>query len=822
MKNFSTVKAKLNIISFLTIAGFSILIFLLSYSSQRQDQYSNTSKRLSELKISIIKLENISKQKIIIDNKFQNLYEITKKDLKKLDNSMKKSGIENHILKNFDKQLVTANNSYLSAYSKQDEIDGNLIKMNNAKVMINNIFSKVYDYKLLQYMMKLELYEKNFLLTKNINLKEVNKVQFKMRRSVRASENFTTNKPMQKQINESLIEYKNMLVMIVKEQKEIDKLQVTVKKEFNKTLVVLDKVDKIISNKIDEKIHNLLYIILSIVLIVVVLEFTITTFISKELIRNLKIVQVGLRSFFDVINYKADFANELVIDSKDEFGQIAKEINANIDSSVKLINHNKEVLEEANDILQKVANGFYGYKIPHHNNVSPDVKDLIININKMLDETKYKFDILNKALEAYGQYNFEYTVPKKDEKGLYGDFGTLVASTKLIGNNVSEFLAMILNTGDKLNNDTSILSHSSVELSNASNTQASSLEETSAALEEITVNIKNNTQNVNHMSNYATELSKASNEGKQLSIKTAISMDEINAQVCAISDAIKVIDQIAFQTNILSLNAAVEAATAGEAGKGFAVVAQEVRNLASRSAHAANEIKELVNKATIKTDEGKDIANNMNEGYEKLNNHIENTLTIINDVSKASKEQQEGIEQINSAITILDENTQINAQNAQHISNLSSSISSLSQSLITASSNAKFKAIVRKQVCDIDLVYKTAQLKNEHVSFKMENYAKVGTFEKWKVDSDHECNMGRWINECETSNLEFTNSTQWKELKQIHSNVHNSVQKYIDVNATRANNSILRDVAAEVESNTLFLFDKLNDIKILNCNNQES
>jgi methyl-accepting chemotaxis protein len=89
-------------------------------------------------------------------------------------------------------------------------------------------------------------------------------------------------------------------------------------------------------------------------------------------------------------------------------------------------------------------------------------------------------------------------------------------------------------------------------------------------------------------------------------------MDEINSEVQAINEAISFIDQIAFQTNILSLNAAVEAATAGEAGKGFAVVAQEVRNLAGRSAEAANEIKRLVENAATKANQGKNISGEIN------------------------------------------------------------------------------------------------------------------------------------------------------------------------------------------------------------------
>ena len=813
---FTTVKSKLNIISLLTIAGFSILLILMAYYSSTQKKYFHVLDNLTNLRMTIVDLNHISKEKVI-GNRFEKQYSKTYNTYANLYKSTNDIKLNLDILEKFDKQLKKSNKSYQVMQGKQEEIRDNLSKMVNAKTNINAIFKKVYDYKLLQYMMTLELYEKNFLLTKQIDLKKFGRIHFKMRRSVRGSENFTTNKPMQTKINEALIDYKKMLTLVVENQKEIDSLQIVLNTEFTKTSELLMSLNKVIHTEIEHKSENLFYLIFLIACLIVIVEFIIAMMISKEIVHNIKTIHNGLRSFFDVINYKSDNADELIINSNDEFKEISLEINENIVKSVKLLNHNKEVLEEANDILQKVANGFYGYKIPHHNNVSPDVKDLIININKMLDETKNKFNILNKALEAYGQYNFEYTVPKKSETGLYGDFGTLVASTKLIGNNVSEFLAVILNTGDKLNDDTSTLSNSSIELSNASNSQAASLEETAASLEEITENIKNNTNNVNTMSQYAKELSLSANEGKVLSNKTAESMDDINIQVSAINDATSIIDRIAFQTNILSLNAAVEAATAGESGKGFAVVAQEVRNLATRSKEAAQEIKNLVQKATKTTEQGKQIANEMSVGYENLNNHVTNTITIIDDVSDASYKQQQSIEQINSAIGNLDKNTQINAQNAQYISDLSSSISSLSQELINASSNAKFKESFRKQVCDIDLVYKTAELKNSYIKFKTENYEKVGTYESWDVKNENSSAMGNWINESESKQLAYTLVKEWDELKLIHMNVHNGVQKYIDKNALKASNNELREIAADVESNTLSLFDKLNDIKIINC-----
>ena len=133
-----------------------------------------------------------------------------------------------------------------------------------------------------------------------------------------------------------------------------------------------------------------------------------------------------------------------------------------------------------------------------------------------------------------------------------------------------------------------------------------------------------------------------------------------------INEAINIIDQIAFQTNILSLNAAVEAATAGEAGKGFAVVAAEVRNLASRSADAAKEIKDLVQAANEQTTKGKKEADDMIKGYEKLNNNIHKTTDLIQDIASGANEQKEGIEQINDSIAELDQTTQINAQSASN------------------------------------------------------------------------------------------------------------------------------------------------------------
>jgi methyl-accepting chemotaxis protein len=816
MFRFKSVKTKLASISALTIVGFSILLLLIIYFSNSQNRFINVQNNSKQLQNSIMQLEFISKQKIEDESFFQQYTKVIS-NFKTLSSSIEEANLESSHLHSLEKQLTQAEQSYQIVYDTQKKIDQYLDEMNRSKTMIKSIFEKVYEHKLIQYLMTLELLEVNFINQGTIDLQDFKITNMKLRRSVRASVHFSADTQIQKKVNTALMEYEKMLNNIVLEQKKIDQLQKKLNENFDTTTQTLQATNETILKNINQSSDQLLYMIIVISLIIVSLEFFIVTVVSKDILKNLHKVHNGLNSFFDVINYKSETAQEIQVNTTDEFLTIANNINENIRSSVELLNHNKEVLEEANDILQKVSNGFYGYKIPHHHNVSPDVKDLIININKMLDETKAKFEILNRALEAYGNYNFEHEIPKKDEKGLYGDFGSLVARTKLIGNNVSEFLAMIINTGEKLNSDTSTLNKSANELSQASNTQATSLEQTSASLEEVTQNILDNTNYTKKMAQYAQDLAQSSLNGKKLANETANAMDSITQQVTAINEAISVIDQIAFQTNILSLNAAVEAATAGEAGKGFAVVAGEVRNLASRSAEAANEIKALVEDASSKAHSGKTIASKMSQDYEELNKKVESTTQIIQNVSQASTKQHEHIKQINDTMSVLDQNTQINAQNSQYIADLSQSISSLSEDLISAAQRASFNSKVRSQVCDIELVYQTAKLKNDHLVLKSQSFADLGSYTDQTITDHSSCQMAKWIKTMESTHPKITQSTQWKELLKEHKNVHTAIQNYVSHNAKKASNQHLRELASTIETHTLALFDKLNEIKIVNC-----
>jgi methyl-accepting chemotaxis protein len=227
-------------------------------------------------------------------------------------------------------------------------------------------------------------------------------------------------------------------------------------------------------------------------------------------------------------------------------------------------------------------------------------------------------------------------------------------------------------------------------LNNSTTDAATNLEETAAALEQITATVKGNAEKIEQMTQYANKVTQGTKKGEELASKTTSAMEEINEEVTAINEAITIIDQIAFQTNILSLNAAVEAATAGEAGKGFSVVAQEVRNLASRSAEAAKEIKELVQNATLKANEGKTISSEMIKGYDELNSNITQTINLISNISESSKEQENGIVQINDAVNNLDQKTQQNATIASQTHKISLTTQNIAKEILEDTNNKEF------------------------------------------------------------------------------------------------------------------------------------
>ena len=437
-----------------------------------------------------------------------------------------------------------------------------------------------------------------------------------------------------------------------------------------------------------DEIINSTMINLSIQAIVVLIIITLfLTWIIQKATKPIDLFQEGLEKFFRYLNKEVKEVEHIKGYSHDEIGDLVDSVNKNIDHTVLGVQLDAQVISQAKEVCEKASLGIYDVSITSQAN-NPEINELKNTVNKLISAVGYNMSRIEKNLNAYD--NDDYTQRINSKGTTTGTMKLVFEKIDSLGVTLSKISKENLKNGLSLQEDAKSLELSVNKIENFSNRQLLALQQSSQELTDITKNIRETTMHTNEMANYAKKVTQSVNYGQELAVQTANEMEEITQQVKSINDAITVIDQIAFQTNILSLNAAVEAATAGESGKGFAVVAQEVRNLANKSAQAAKEIKLLVEAAIIKTDEGKDISSKMMEGYTVLNEDITSTTELIENVTKASHEQQKGIEQISDEIDVIEKNTVENTKMAKEATLVSIETSTLAQTIVEDAKLKKF------------------------------------------------------------------------------------------------------------------------------------
>ena len=294
-----------------------------------------------------------------------------------------------------------------------------------------------------------------------------------------------------------------------------------------------------------------------------------------------------------------------------------------------------------------------------------------LGINALIDQVEMIFNDMSDVLSAMA--NGDLT--KQVERNYQGSFDALKGNVNSTLNNLRGILSQLRSSMDEMRTAANEISTGNNNLSSRTEQQASSLEETASSMEELTSTVRNNADNAQQANQLASNARSKAEKGGEVVSRAVQAMNAINTASNKIAEIIGVIDDIAFQTNLLALNASVEAARAGEQGRGFAVVATEVRNLAGRSATAAKEIKELIKDSGEKVQLGAELVNKSGDTLEDIVNAVKKVGDIIAEIAAASSEQSAGIDQVNQAVTSMDEMTQQNAALAEQTSAASSSMS---------------------------------------------------------------------------------------------------------------------------------------------------
>jgi methyl-accepting chemotaxis protein len=332
-----------------------------------------------------------------------------------------------------------------------------------------------------------------------------------------------------------------------------------------------------------------------------------------------------------------------------DYRKVVEGVNATLDSVIGPLNIAAQYMDDISkgNIPAKITDQYQG----DFNHIKDNLNTCIDAVNRLVSDANMLADAARDGRIS----------TRADVNQHQGNFRQVVEGVNQTLDMIVAPIAAVKQAVETITTAAGEISTGNSDLSARTEQQASSLEQTAASMEELAGTVKQNADNAKQANQLALTASGVAIKGGQVVSQVVNTMTGINDSARKIEAIISVIDGIAFQTNILALNAAVEAARAGEQGRGFAVVAGEVRNLAQRSASAAKEIKELITDSVNKTAEGTKLVENAGNTMEEVVTSVQRVADIISEIAAASAEQTTGIDQVNQAVTSMDEVTQQNA-----------------------------------------------------------------------------------------------------------------------------------------------------------------
>ena len=390
--------------------------------------------------------------------------------------------------------------------------------------------------------------------------------------------------------------------------------------------------------------------------------------IDEELMSDINSASAFLIESFEELRTKSDTPEQkaLLESITEKYGKLEKGIKTDlvqlVESGAAKLSAIEQSFSQIDDVLDK--NG---------KSVDADLANIATSVQGELDEAKQN---LTSGLATAG------TIALTGYAACtIAMIGVLTIITLSIVRPIKRIVATLSNGSDQLTTASGQVSSASQSLAEGATEQAAGLEETSSSLEEMASMTRQNADNAQQANSLMQESARIVANGKEAMGQVEGTINEIKSSSDETAKIIKVIDEIAFQTNLLALNAAVEAARAGEAGKGFAVVAEEVRNLAMRSAEAAKNTSELIQKSQDSSGKGVEVAVQAGKTMEDISESASKVGSLISEISAASQEQAQGIDQVNTAVNQMDKVTQQNAANAEESASASEELSAQAESM---------------------------------------------------------------------------------------------------------------------------------------------